>query len=162
MRRAQMEMMGFVMVVILITVGMFFTLTFKQPEPEKRAITVYSDEKLASNFLITLLETDVQENIKVHDLAVDCVRAETGMQARYNNPCTAVEAITETILDKTLKGVYSYNLTFTYTDADNNRQLLITLADGACLGARSAPGIQPISLFRVTTGTAVMRLDICT
>lgn len=165
MKRAQIEMMGFVMVVILVTIGLFFAVSLRQPESStKRTLTVYSDEKLASNFLITLLETNIAEDIKVHDYAVDCVRQHVKDQGKYSvDTCVATEDIVEQILEDTLGAWgYSYEFTFTYTDASNNPDILITNASATpCLGEIAAPGLQPISLFRVTTGSALMRLDVC-
>lgn len=166
MRKAQIEMMGFVMVVILVTIGLFFSVTLKQPPSTKRAFTVYSDEKLASNFLITLLETDVgeagYEHVNLHDLAVDCVRKNVGTPHYGFDACQKAEDIATTILQETLEQwSYTYNLTYTYTDPSKKTTTLFTISNGACTKELSAPGLQPISLYRVTSGSALMRLEIC-
>lgn len=167
MRKAQIEMMGLVVVVILVTLGLFFSIAL-QPKPEtKKNIEVYSNEKLAGDFLITLLETDLPgSNIMLRDLAVDCVRTETSATPKYriNNKdsCEAFEALSEDIINRTLeRWGYGYHLTYTYdAGGDSNTPELVTLGQ-PCEGERTAPGIQPISLFRVAPGRAVLELHLC-
>lgn len=170
MKRAQIEMMGLVIVVILVTIGMFFSISFQQPKTEKPPLAVFSDEQMASNFLISLLDTNIPgRDIKVHDVAIDCVRLNTPSSIpSYSFPgfdsCTKLENITETILLDTLDAwAYEYHLTYRYTDGGGTQKTLMEFQVGCGPSApRSAPGFQPISLFRVTTGTAIMQLDICT
>lgn len=169
MRRAQIEMMGLVMVVILVTIGLFFSVAFQKPKAEKQPLAVYSDEQLATNYLIILLETHIEGySLKAHDLAVDCVRDHATGSPKYSfgslGPCEKLRSVTETIVADTLdQWGYNYQLRYLYTDLSNERHdLFPPIESGACDGRKSAPGIQAISLFRVVSGSAVMRLDICT
>ncbi|MBD3209342.1 hypothetical protein GF367_02900 [Candidatus Woesearchaeota archaeon] len=168
MRRAQIEIMGLVMVVVLVTIGIFFSVALKKPTPDRTPLEVYGNEKLANNFLITLLESQTACGPKVRDVAVDCVRdAQTGQTGRYacdgKQSCDYLATIANHTLDKTLKRWnYRYNLTFTYTAGDTI-QLFSPLTNGDCTPQQkqTAPGIQPISLFRVAPGKAMLTLRIC-
>mgnify|MGYP006293225571 CR=1 FL=1 len=167
MRKAQIEMMGLVVVVILVTLGLFFSLAL-QPGPEsKQTIKVYSDEELAGNFLITLLEADLEGyDLMVREVAVDCVRHHRG-EGKYTldegrNSCEAFGNVTQHIINKTLEQWgRGYHFLYTYDPGgDSSKNTLVELGQ-PCTGETAAPGIQPISLFRVAPGRAVLRLDVC-
>lgn len=166
MRKAQIEMMGLVVVVILVTLGLFFSLAL-QPGPEsKQTIKVYSDEELAGNFLITLLEADLEGyDLMVREVAVDCVRHHRG-EGKYTldegrNSCEAFGNTTQHVINHTLEEWgRRYHFIYTYDSGDGDKERLVELGR-SCTGETTAPGIQPISLFRVAPGRAVLRLHIC-
>jgi len=163
-RKAQIEMMGLVVVVILVTLGLFFSIAL-QPQPEtKENVEVYTDEKLAGNFLITLLETDVPGyNLKVRNVAVDCVRKERGndkYRLHGKDSCEAFGNITQHVLNHTFERWgqgYSFNYTY---DPGDGKEALVELGE-PCTGERAGAGVQYISLFGVAPGKASLSLHVC-
>lgn len=168
MKKAQIEIMGFVMIVILVTIGMFFMVSLRQPSNGNDPVVVYGDEKLASNFLITLLETNVatqgDEEIKLHDIAIDCIRdKDEDLTKKYSfKSCDVLETAITTIFEQTLDlWGYGYEYTFVYAPTKEEKNKVLEISKGDCTGEISAPGVQPISLYRIARGTAVMELRLC-
>lgn len=159
-------MMGLVVVVILVTLGLFFSIAL-QPKPEtKKNVEVYTDEKMAGNLLITLLEADVQGyDLKVREVAVDCVRSHRG-DGKYRldgkSSCQAFGNITEEIFSRTLEPWgEDYHFTYTYRPGeDEDSETLVELGE-TCDGETAGAGVQPVSLFRVAPGRAVLELHLC-
>ncbi|MFH2027594.1 MAG: hypothetical protein ABIJ08_00510 [Nanoarchaeota archaeon] len=57
MRKAQMEMLGLALIVILISVGMLFVIKFAILDQVPDHKQQYTESELASNFISTLLQT---------------------------------------------------------------------------------------------------------
>ncbi len=80
MKRAQMEIMGLIIIVILVTVAMFFSIALRKPPTAKKTLDVYTDETLAGNYLVTLLKMRVEtcesatSIVTMKDIAEDCIR----------------------------------------------------------------------------------------
>jgi len=168
MTKAQIEIMGLVLIVILITLGLFFSVAFKQPQTSPPITTVYGDEKLASDYLITFLETtDPVCQATMRDIAIDCVRHHLSQPTRYHcenkDSCTYLSDVLTHILDKTLNDWhYSYKLAFYYEQGGTREELLI-VDDTDCTEYKpqAAPGLQPISLYPDLPGKAWFQLNIC-
>jgi hypothetical protein len=167
MKKAQIEIMGLVMIVILITVGMFISYALSTKEKKPDTFKVYGDEEMATNYLITLLETNVENSdLKLHDLAVDCMRIKTGGTGVYTyssgDSCIHLQTITASITDKTLEQGYNYEFLYSYTESSTTKEVFSIKSTDGCPGAISTPGYQPISLYRVSsTVKPVMELKIC-
>lgn len=171
--RAQVEMMGLVIIVILVTIGFFFAVSMgNRGATKKTTLDVFNDEQLSSGFLITLLETQVKECttlnsvVTIRDLAVDCVRESDNKPQKYScgglDSCFVLHNITEHITNETLLQSNNFELLFNFkAQAQEEKALLNITEGGGCPGIRTAPALQPIPLFRVVNGNSYFLLSIC-
>ena len=74
MKKAQMEIMGMVIVVALIAIGLFFVISFQVGKKPSELKQNYQQSELAANILNVLLRTNVPEckNLDVTELLIDC------------------------------------------------------------------------------------------
>ena len=169
MRKAQIEIMGLVVVVVLVVIGMFFSLTLKTPTNTRPVSQVYGDEKLASDFLITFLETTEPTCEKtMRDIVIDCIKQRTLGVSRLlcggEESCSFINSTLYNITSQTLDpwGI-SYTITFSHVQGGETNEIVRVDHTGCNDGKEvSAPGVQPIPLYGTAPGTAVMRLEICT
>jgi len=82
MRKAQTELIGLVMIVILISVSVLFVIRFVALKEPSQAKQIYEQSEIASNMISALLETTVHCDeqdiiIRMNDLFRDCALFET-------------------------------------------------------------------------------------
>lgn len=173
MKKAQIEMMGLVVVVILITVGLFFYLAFAiNNENTANVVDVYSSEEMANNFLIALQETYVPEcsssleEVTMKDLAIDCARYNRTGTGNYEctglNSCEKFYNLTEIILNDSLQPYgYNYNFSYIIRVGSQSHKVINLSSETGCKKGRAAPGIQQVPLFRTVSGTAYFQFYVC-
>lgn len=184
MRKAQIEAMGLIVVVILVTIALFISISLKQPQPVKKALEVYTDETMAGNFLVALMEVQVEvcggvtgSIVKMEDLAEDCVRIHQTAppeedQGKYRcevgeeekNACEMFADITKQLLVEILdKWGVTYDFAFHYYGTTVDEDLFTYPADEQCdpTTTRSASGLQLLALPYDIHGSALLRLRIC-
>ena len=160
-RKAQMELMGLAIVVMLIAVGMFFAMkyTLFQKPPEIK--NPYVQSELATTFVNTLLLASTDEckaYTTMKDLLGDCAAQELARQkcSLGQTYCDASDEIVDTILKDTLTEwgksytfeVYSDGQVGNYFEKD-------TCAQDA---ERGKAGLFPIPAKH---GTVNVKLSIC-
>lgn len=152
-RRAQMEVMGLVLIVILIAIAMLFTLQFvilqKPPEIKK----LYTHSKLASTTLNALLKTNTEcKGIDFTGLLQDCAANKNnsyGIQCNGQDSCSYTKEKLNNIFNNTLR---KWNIEFQFT-AD-----LADIEIGQpCLGEKQTKPY-PIP---TDVGIMIIKLDIC-
>ena len=120
MKKAQMEMMGLVIIVVLITLGMFFLALFAFPDhPDKK---VFARKGLASSTLSAILKMTVPSEAQCHleraevqpalgeDVLRDCARVFPSRSTFYQcvspdgpqNSCDYFRFMASDLLEKTL------------------------------------------------------------
>ena len=142
-----MEIMGLVVIVILITLGLFFVVKFiitKQPSEIKKS---YTRTETAANILNTLLKTTAEDcyGMTVKDLLVDCAKSDNieTNQVKCENTdqdysCEYVLDITKTIFDETL--VEWGNQPFDLKAYIGNDLDVLHCINGACIHYPDPPG----------------------
>ncbi|MBC8500599.1 MAG: hypothetical protein ISS25_01020 [Nanoarchaeota archaeon] len=154
-RKGQMEIMGLIVIVILLTLGMVFIVSFKTSQPKREVKKSYEDDQLASNFIIAFLKTNSDcRKHTIENMIQDCA-----IEKRINcNGLSSCKYVNETInvfLDKTLKKL---GKKFKFEIEGVSEEILFEADCTADQEKDSA--FQPISLYPYP-GTIVIRMDIC-
>ncbi|MBU0471768.1 MAG: hypothetical protein KKF89_05220 [Nanoarchaeota archaeon] len=154
-RKAQMEIMGLLVIVILLTLGMFFVVSFKTQTPKRDIKTSYEDDQLASNFIITLLKTTSDcTKYNMEELIQDCA-AEKRLRCSDMDSCTYVNQTINDLLGKTFE---KWGKKFRFEIENMNEGISFESNCGSQDEKDSA--FQPISLYPYP-GTIILRMDIC-
>ena len=184
MKKGQIEMIGLVVIVVLVTIAIFYSATLKQPDTSKKTADTYTDEQLAGNYLIVLLESKPDPATcnapTIKELAVDCIREQEGYTPIYDcgapdipDNCAYLNATIQDVIAHTIEPWgYNYDLTFTYTKDDTSGPLLSSTPDCSNAKEHGAPGIQFISLYPYNIrnqnpdddhllGSALFELQLC-
>jgi len=106
-KRAQMEIMGLTIVIILMILGMLFVVRFVILKPKNNLKQSYADTVLAANLKNSLLLFSTQcNNRRIQDLLADCVSGNIitcpSFGAVPSTSCTYAESRIREIFDKTL------------------------------------------------------------
>lgn len=75
-RLGQIETFGLAFIVILISIGFFIFVSFKSGQPKENPQKEFTNDKLANDFVLSILDVSVQgcEQYSVEDLIKDCAR----------------------------------------------------------------------------------------
>jgi hypothetical protein len=104
-RKAQMEIMGLAIIVIIIIIGLVFSLRFMRPVETQDLKDTFTDSTLASNLLNVMLKTTLEcKDIELKNLLQDC--AEGIATKEYcpgkTDPCAFSKEIITLLLTDTL------------------------------------------------------------
>jgi len=167
--KAQMEIMGLAIVVVLLTLAVLFTIQFVYLKPEQDVKGSFETSQLAANTINAILQTTSSNcyGHQVKKLISNCaVNPPTGTircdvesdnTRKYSCEKAADEIrymLSQTLLDWKL----SYNFTIIIPGyADNNNDFTFTPADFKCSGERESK----LAPLQTDIGTVNVRLDIC-
>ena len=104
--KAQMEMMGLVVIVVLVSIGMLFYISFKintSQQPSTEPQEEYTDKQLATNYLQAALKTTSEcKDLNVQQLLQDCALFKN-IDCVRGNSCFFVNETLDEINNKTLE-----------------------------------------------------------
>jgi hypothetical protein len=155
-RRAQMEILGLTIVIILIMLGVLFAVQFvlKKPAPDLR--TSFMRTQTAANMLNAMLGTTTDcEGASVTELLQDCATTQTiycageGMAS-----CEYVEVAMGGMFAETLT---KWNQNFNFSIQGPVTVSKIRFEKGDCSGEKEVK-IHPIP---TRAGTVTLRLELC-
>ena len=161
-KRSQVEILGLIVIVILVSVAMIFVLQFsilRKPE----TIKTYSDIEVANNMLTSLLQTTTKCNgLAFTDLLKDCATDAPEIYCPNNmNSCDYINMTMEELFGKTLdEWGRAYNFTAILPDraAFGLDPVAVTRSSGYC-GGEIIPA-HP-HLISVKGSVMTIYLDIC-
>ena len=181
-KKSQMEVMGLVIVVILLSIGMLFAIRFvimKKPTDYKSEFT---QTEMASNMLSTLMKTTAPvdpttiSEYKCHGLSFKELFQDCGDHHEdpgqlitcddlAKNSCDYIETYTNDVLTKTLvKWNIGYEFTATVKTAATDPEEIISSmpweSTGGCPGVKKHKSY-PIPIDAAGTKVLTLSLDIC-
>ena len=181
MKKAQTEMLGIAIVVILISIGILFIVSnAMKSSSAKNQKTEFSERQLATNILASILSTSTEcQNDRVSTLMIDCGSGDTGRLCGGENvsgvaigwtdqPCIYLKDVITVMLNETL-GKWKKKYQFlAYADTThiliniNNSDINQECLSGQGTGLRY---IQTDSyylpLYLTTGGTMTVELSLC-
>lgn len=162
-KKGQMEMMGLVVIVVLLTLGMFFLTLFSFDEkPDKK---IFTRKGLAASTMSALLKTTIPQEAQCHperaevqpageDLLRDCATSypttSTLYQCEHQDSCAYFRIKAAELLEQTLgKWGKHYQLSSRIIRGRDQPTNLINpifdLAENGCAaGERDSSGLHPI------------------
>lgn len=159
MARAQMEIIGLVIVIIMLTIGLLLVVKFvilKQPSNLKQR---QSESQLAANFINTLLQSSTTcNNYPMRDLIQNCVAKNDIIchQGRDYTACEFADITIKSILTATLDAwKMSYNLSISNTKVWGFNPL--SYLKGNCGGEKE----HKFSPIQAGGKTIIVDLEIC-
>ena len=157
MKKAQMEILGLVIVMILISIGVLFAVKYVILAPDKNIKGEFTQRNIAQNTLNVLLNTDVECNdafVSIQDLLVDCIRFGGIISCSGKVSCEYSKAKINKIFTETL--IKWGNNFYFEAEGDSGEEIKIDQDNGIepCPGEKKT-GIQPLP-YGMT-----IKLEIC-
>ena len=150
-RKAQEEMFGFVLVILLITimiVAFLFVASKGQDKPIAR------ENLRVSNLLNSMMYfTSECEDKDLSELIISCGNQEFGCDD-YGGVCEYAETLSREIIKEFLKGDYSFTVKKEFDD-----ETIINVDKGICPGNRIA--LKSISILPYASGVIEIELYSC-
>jgi len=170
-KKAQLEMIGLAVVVILISIGMLFVLNFVVTRKPAKTQSTFSEWETSQNMLTAML-TSVSRDCKSLDIGAllqDCANNYASRGSIECNfgvySCMYVEAALAEMLPSTIDSWrYSYRFRAYITDPNSHiipfdpHNKAFNPRNCTDLTEKESPGIQPIPL---DVGTLTVILEIC-
>ncbi|MFW5746215.1 MAG: hypothetical protein ACOCWQ_01550 [Nanoarchaeota archaeon] len=156
-KKGQTEMLGFAMVILLVSVGMLFVISFivlRAPSDIKR---VFTDKQLAVNMNDALLSATTSCNgMSFEDLITDCAENGDVVCPGGLDSCMFVQTELQHVFGQTLE-VWGKSYRYQVYLQNTPEEPLVKLQQGTC-NKELEPGIFYLPTDR---GTIFVRLDIC-
>jgi len=167
-RLGQIETFGLAFIVILISIGFFIFVSFKSGQPKDNPQKEFTNDKLANDFVLSILDVSVQDcdRYTVKDLIIDCARDHRincqGISGSNDiSSCVAVNESINVMLNRTFMAsrtkfmFYSENMYYKGLELINVTNLNCTV--NSRQGQR---GVAIISLYPAPTNV-YLNMDIC-
>ena len=156
-KKAQLEMIGLIIIVIIVITAILIFTIQKVSTPPKNIQKRYMNKEIATNFLISITKTNVNEcyNLSLAELITDCAKTHLPyIDCHGLISCDAATNTISNILDRTLIdwGI-SFNLSVEGTP--------ISFVNLGCT-SRAKEKVQGFEILPLYPGQAEMILDICT
>jgi len=154
-KKSQMEIMGLVIIIILVSIGMLFAIQFLMKKPTGRETAAVKESTVAANFLNTMLSTTTdcyKRNMK--ELLQDCALTGGSTNCFGLSSCDYVSDQIEILLNNTL-AKWKKDYYFTISGAPDVEKISF---GNECLDCEREAKIQPVV---VRPGFEIeLRLDI--
>jgi hypothetical protein len=156
-KKGQIETMGLLVIVILVSLILFFALTFslRNPQTGQPDKNEFKQNQAISTFGSTMLETTSNCNgWTIKELIEDCAFLKE-INCNGESSCVTANNSMKDLLDLTLnKWGYDYNLTI----YDANKNIVLSAASGCKEGVSSEQVRNP---FATRSGSMAMTIKTC-
>lgn len=163
--KAQTEIIGLVIIVIIITLAMLFYLSYKadsMTDPSKKTTyQTYAYNEIATSFAQSFLETYVWEcHATVEELIVDCGSLRGGrITCGFMSSCQKLEEVMVEIKNETLDAWdYPYGLTLRLSSSKKYSYVKYNCTQDTV--GRGTPGVFLVPYFP-DPGVGTLELGIC-
>lgn len=160
-RKAQMEIMGLAIVIILVIVGMLFAIRFVVLKAPTEIKEDYTRAQLVSNFGIALLQAST-ENCKdtdITELITDCAEFQYIVCGDGRGSCEYVNATIDSILQQTMvEWRIPYHIT-AFTGRESAASLLLNYSNRGCVN--NMPGKAEPFFLPSDRGVITFKIYIC-
>jgi len=170
-KRGQIEAFGLTFIVILISIGFFIFISFKAGQPKENPQKEFTNDKLANDFVLSILDVSVQdcEQYTVKDLIIDCARDHriyckdtgSGGDGSDIDSCIAVNKSIDTMLNRTFMTTrtkfrfYSENIYY-----EGKELINITNLNCTSTSVQGQRGVAVISLYPASLNV-YLNMNIC-
>lgn len=153
-----MEIMGLVVIVILLTLGMFFITSLRSQEPKSEIKKNFEQDQLAANFIVSFLKTNSDcKKYSIENMIQDCA-VEKKLRCNNLDSCDYVNITSEIFLNKTMHHWQKRYMLEISGMKDPNDNIFFSKECAKTDERDSA--FQPISLYPYP-GTVMVQMDIC-
>ncbi len=153
--------MGLVLIVLIITVVFLFAITLRVKNKLNPTQNTFSNDQLATGFLLALLKTDhVECETQIETLIRDCAGEKKIRCSDGGDACFHVDAALQKILPDSL-GIMQTKYALHIIKMPENQDIFPPYEDSC--GAKDTKGMQgyqPISLYP-KAGRVDVTLDVC-
>lgn len=159
-RKSQIEIMGLVMIVLIITVVFLFSVTLRVKSKLNPTRNTFANDQLATNFLLALLKTDhVECETTLETLIRDCAGEKKIRCTDDQDACFHIDKTLAEILPNSL-GIMQTKYSLHITKMPENLELLTYEDSCGPKQNKGMQGYQPISLYP-KPGRVDVTLDVC-
>jgi len=165
-RKAQIEMIGLVIIVVIVITGMLLFMVQKMSQPVKSIQKAYINKQTATNMLINLEDVNVVEcnGLPLSTLIVDCAKSEPSLYC--DNDYSSCYVANKTIFNILNRTLVEWGVSFTFSIQSNFQGRFINFSNFKCgSGSKEViPAFEYLSLFSEeseTSENAEIKLKIC-
>jgi hypothetical protein len=156
MRKAQTDIIGVVIIVIILIIGGIFMIT-QRMKAKASSSRSFVDPKLAQSFLNSLMNTKTYKSVLVSDVIKDCFSSRNDLCGETSDCCSYAETVMSNALTSTLATwKKSYRLTVT---TEGSGEKIKTIASPGC--DKFSEQEQPGFYYIPPSPPIIVRLDIC-
>jgi len=162
-KKAQMEMMGLTVIVVLVAIGMLFFISFNinststTEEPKQE----YNEKQLATNYILALLKTTTScKDLTIQDLLQDAaLPAYSTLSCSGSNSTEYVNQTIDEIIDNSLE---TWHTQYLLKIKHGDRMIFQRNSTKCTEQTRAeATGYQPISLYPDSNKPIIVTLRVC-
>ena len=154
--KGQMEIMGLVIIIILISLAILFVLQFIILRPQSDLRESFTHKEIAANTVNSMLDTTTDcRDMALSQLLIDCTEGGY-IQCPTGNSCNHASNIINTILEGTLD---QWNKEYSLTIKAENQDVLTPFGN-QCIGEKTSSA--PCCILPTAAGPIQINLDICT
>ena len=161
-KKAQIEIIGLLVLVIIISIALFFVLSFslnENSDQQNQQTVTFADIQAITGIGSVILETDTECGYDIKALAVDCAttqQIDCNSNSETQSSCVYVQQTIQKILDETLTlWGYSYQLR-----VSKQGNIILEFDDTLC-SLESNNRRRQITPFSTLYGTMQVELDLC-
>jgi len=155
MKKAQIEIVGLVIIIILIIIGIAFVTKFAVFEDPIDYKKQFTNAQITSNMINTLLKTTSRDcnNLSMTELLQDCSQNQEVICGDEQNSCDYFIGTTQQIFGETLE---KWHIDYEFKVFENEDNPIITLGEKCLLDKKSR-------LFPIPTDSEILfvKMDVC-